>query len=67
MTVNQCGDRVTGHVMGRAPAEAAEVKLGGDADRHHAVLLDEVHRHLSNRGPRDHHLSLMPTKSKVSG
>lgn len=42
-------------LTGRA-AEAAQVKLGGDLDGHHAVLLQEVQRHLAKRLVPHHHL-----------
>ena len=38
----------------RGPAEAAQVELGGNLHRHHAVLLDEVQRHLA-KGLVPHH------------
>lgn len=37
------------------PAEAAEVKFGGDAHGHHVVLLYEVHRHVADGAAGHHH------------
>ena len=48
----RCGSRA-------APAEAPQVKFGRDAQSHHAILLDEVQRHVANSAASRHHLPCM--------
>ena len=40
-----------------SPAEPAHVKFGGQAQRHHAVLLNEMHGHLPISTARHYNLS----------
>ena len=47
------------------PAESAHVKLGGQTQSHHAVLLNKVHSHLS-KGAACHYYFGTPTAMLVT-